>query len=158
MVDITRPLLFEVAWEVANKVGGIYTVIKSKTPITCTEYGDRYCLLGPLSHKTADMEVEETEPPTPALQSAIAQVRNAGFHCLFGKWLIPGGPFVLLFDVPSAFWKMNEWKSDLWNISAVPSPENDHETNQAIVFGYLVTMFLGLVISYNFSFWKHNRH
>ena len=133
-------------------------MIKSKTPVTSKEYGDRYCLLGPLSHKTAAMEVEECVPPTPALLSAIAQIKNAGFHCLFGKWLIPGAPFVLLFDIPSAFWKMNEWKSDLWNISAVPSPADDHETNQAIVFGYLVVMFLGLVSLINYSFWKLKKH
>lgn len=29
-----QPFLFEVAWEVCNKVGGIYTVIRSKIPVT----------------------------------------------------------------------------------------------------------------------------
>lgn len=56
------PLLFEVAWEVANKVGGIYTVIKTKAPVTVAEYGSRYTLIGPLSYKTAPMEVENVEP------------------------------------------------------------------------------------------------
>lgn len=56
------PLLFEVAWEVANKVGGIYTVIKTKAPVTVAEYGGRYTLIGPLSYKTAPMEVENVEP------------------------------------------------------------------------------------------------
>jgi hypothetical protein len=55
-------LLFECAWEVANKVGGIYTVIKTKTPVTCKEFGDRYTLIGPLSYKTAPMEVEQMDP------------------------------------------------------------------------------------------------
>jgi len=36
-INYSKPLLFEIAWEVANKVGGIYTVIKSKTPVTATE-------------------------------------------------------------------------------------------------------------------------
>jgi glycogen(starch) synthase len=39
--DVHQPLLFEVAWEVANKVGGIYTVIKTKVPVTVKEFGDR---------------------------------------------------------------------------------------------------------------------
>ena len=42
--DVHDPLLFECAWEVANKVGGIYTVIKTKVPVTVREYGDRYVL------------------------------------------------------------------------------------------------------------------
>ncbi|KAI8926110.1 glycogen synthase [Entophlyctis helioformis] len=142
-VDITRPLLFEIAWEVANKVGGIYTVIKSKAPVTCNEYGDRYCLIGPLSYKTAPMEVETIEPPTAALRSAIDSFKAAGIKTLFGRWLIEGSPFVLLFDVASAFPRMNEWKADLWNIAAVPAPPEDNETNQAVVFGYLVAWFLG---------------
>ena len=29
-------------------VGGIYSVIKSKAPVTTAEYGDRYTLIGPL--------------------------------------------------------------------------------------------------------------
>lgn len=39
--DVHNPLLFECAWEVANKVGGIYTVIKTKVPVTVKEFGDR---------------------------------------------------------------------------------------------------------------------
>ena len=129
MSDITRPLLFEIAWEVANKgtltmikncpdqiVGGIYTVIKSKAPVTCKEYGERYCLIGPLSRKSAAMEVEEAEPHTPALRSTLSKIRSAGIHCVFGKWLIPGAPYVILFDIGSAFHRLAEWKTDLWNI------------------------------------------
>ncbi|KAJ8327116.1 hypothetical protein BDV3_000243 [Batrachochytrium dendrobatidis] len=141
--DVTRPLLFEIAWEVANKVGGIYTVIKSKAPVTCNEYDDRYCLIGPLSYKTAPLEVEETKPSSAAMRSAIDSLQSAGIKTLFGRWLIEGSPYVLLLDVGSASSRMGEWKADLWNIAAVPSPSDDQETNQAIMFGYLVTWFLG---------------
>ena len=37
---------FECAWEVGNKVGGIYTVIRSKTGVSVNELGDQYVLLG----------------------------------------------------------------------------------------------------------------
>lgn len=52
---------------VTPAVGGIYTVIKTKAPVTCAEYGDRYTLMGPLSYKSAPMEVEaiEWDKPTP---------------------------------------------------------------------------------------------
>ena len=32
---------FECAWEVGNKVGGIYTVIRSKTGVSVNELGDQ---------------------------------------------------------------------------------------------------------------------
>ena len=40
---------------------------------------------------------------------------------------------------------MDEWKGDLWNTAGIPSPPGDAETNEAIVFGYLVAWFLGEV-------------
>lgn len=33
-------------------VGGIYSVIKSKAPVTTLEYGDRYTLIGPYNRNS----------------------------------------------------------------------------------------------------------
>ncbi|PPQ67606.1 hypothetical protein CVT26_006816 [Gymnopilus dilepis] len=141
--DVHNPILFECAWEVANKVGGIYTVIKTKVPVTVSEYGDRYCLIGPLSYKTAPMEVEAEEPTDEHLAAALENMRAQGVKALYGRWLIEGNPHVLLFDTGSAYSRLDEWKGDLWNLAGIPTPPNDHETNETIVFGYLVAWFLG---------------
>lgn len=143
--DIRNPLLFECAWEVANKVGGIYTVIKTKVPVTVSEFGDRYCLIGPLSYKSAPMEVESEEPTDSHLAAALEVMRAQGVKALYGRWLIEGNPHVLLFDTSSQYSRLDEWKGDLWNLAGIPSPPNDHETNETIVFGYLVAWFLGEV-------------
>jgi glycogen(starch) synthase len=124
-------------------VGGIYTVIKTKTPVTTAEYGDRYCLIGPLNHRTASMEVETIEQPkSVAVAKALESLKNAGIYFMYGRWLIEGSPQVLLLDIGSASHHMNEWKSDLWNVAQIPSPPDDRETNDAIIFGYLVAWFL----------------
>ncbi|PPQ78889.1 hypothetical protein CVT25_002377 [Psilocybe cyanescens] len=141
--DVHNPLLFECAWEVANKVGGIYTVIKTKVPVTVSEYGDRYCLIGPLSYKTAPMEVEAEEPTDEHLAATLESMRAQGVKALYGRWLIEGNPHVLLFDTGSVYSRLDEWKGDLWNLAGIPSPPSDHETNETIVFGYLVAWFLG---------------
>ncbi|CAM0142722.1 unnamed protein product [Umbelopsis sp. WA50703] len=135
--DVYNPLLFEIAWEVANKVGGIYTVLKTKVPVTVHEYGDRYCLIGPLSYKTAPMEVERLEPPNKEIRETLETMSNHGVKYLFGRWLIEGAPYVLLFDTGSVANKLDEWKGDLWNVAGIPSPPSDTETNEAILFGYL---------------------
>ncbi|KAI6017854.1 glycosyltransferase family 3 protein [Pisolithus marmoratus] len=145
--DVQNHLLFECAWEVANKVGGIYTVIKTKVPVTVAEYGDRYTLIGPLIYKTAPMEVEALEPEDPALAASLEQMRAQGVKFLYGRWLIEGAPRVLLFDTGSAFHRLDEWKGDLWNLAGIPSPPMDTETNDAILFGYLVAFFLGEYVS-----------
>jgi glycogen(starch) synthase len=143
--DLRHPILFECAWEVANKVGGIYTVIKTKVPVTVAEYGDRYCLIGPLNQKTAPMEVEAQDPTDPHIISALDSMRSKGIEILYGRWLVEGVPHVLLFDTSSAHSRLDEWKGDIWNLAGIPSPPSDHETNETIVFGYLVAWFLGEV-------------
>lgn len=126
-------------------VGGIYTVIKTKVPVTVSEYGDRYCLIGPLSYKSAPMEVEAHEPEDEAMRITLENMRARGIKALYGRWLIEGAPRVLLFDTGSAYSNLDEWKGDLWNLAGIPTPPNDHETNETIVFGYLVAWFLGEV-------------
>ncbi|CDH52238.1 glycogen synthase [Lichtheimia corymbifera JMRC:FSU:9682] len=140
--DVYNPLLFEIAWEVANKVGGIYTVIKTKVPVTVHEFGDRYCLIGPLS-AGAPMEVESLEPPAGHIRDTLEMMAGQGVRYLFGRWLVEGAPYVLLFDTASVTHKLDEWKGDLWRAAGIPSPEHDFEMNNSILFGYLVAWFLG---------------
>ncbi len=125
--DVRKPILFECAWEVANK------------------FGDRYTLIGPLSYKSAPMEVEAEEPSDPHIASTLDSMRVKGVKCLYGRWLIDGNPHVLLFDTGSQYHRLDEWKGDLWNLAGIPTPPSDHETNESIVFGYVVAWFLGEV-------------
>lgn len=124
-------------------VGGIYTVIKTKVPVTIREFGDRYCLIGPLSYKTAPMEVEALEPPAGIIRETLESMSFQGVKYLFGRWLVEGAPYVLLFDTGSVLNRLDEWKSDLWRVAGIPSPPSDQETNEAILFGYMVSWFLG---------------
>ena len=64
---------------------------------------------------------------------------------MYGRWLIEGAPRVLLIDTGTGYRWLDEWKGDLWAAAGIPSPAGDHETNEAIVFGYLVAWFLGEV-------------
>lgn len=144
--DIKNHLLFEVATEVANKVGGIYSVLKSKAPITVAEYRERYTLLGPLNYLLAQMEVEELPVKDPAVKKTLDLMSERGIQWLYGRWLIEGAPRVLLFDIQLAGHNLNEWKSDLWNVAGIPTPEHDQESNDAILLGYLVAWFLGELV------------
>ncbi|KAI3653768.1 hypothetical protein MP228_001715 [Amoeboaphelidium protococcarum] len=148
--NVHRPVLFEIAWEVANKVGGIYTVIKTKVPVTLEEYSEkRYFLIGPYNSKSASLEVEPVEnaPDAPSqlfhLRTAINALRSHGVNVVFGKWLIEGSPYVILLDINSVRHRTGEWRGDLYQSCQIPSPENDWEMNDAILFGYLVAWFLG---------------
>lgn len=114
-------------------------------PVTVEEYGDNYCLIGPLSKKNSSLEVEVCDPECPLMKECISLMRMEGVRVIFGKWLIDGAPSVILFDLESVIFRLNEWKANIWELSSIPAPSNDQEMNDAILFGYLVSWFIGLV-------------
>ncbi|EDO14589.1 hypothetical protein Kpol_295p5 [Vanderwaltozyma polyspora DSM 70294] len=149
--DIQNHLLFEVATEVANRVGGIYSVLKSKAPTAVAQYGDNYTLVGPLNRSSYQSEVEELDINDPntfpedilPIKYVLESMRARGVHFVYGRWLIEGAPRVILFELGSVGHYLNDWKGDLWSLVGIPSPENDAETNDAILLGYTVAWFLG---------------
>ncbi|EDO15191.1 hypothetical protein Kpol_1069p14 [Vanderwaltozyma polyspora DSM 70294] len=149
--DLKKQLLFETATEVANRVGGIYSVLKSKVPVTVAEFGDNYTLLGPLNKATYQTEVDQFDwmddnnypDDLRFIKSVLMRMSERGVHFVYGRWLVEGSPRVLLFDLGSVSHFLNEWKKDLWDLVGIPTPENDSETNDAVLLGYTVTWFLG---------------
>lgn len=89
------------------------------------------------------MEVEACEPANEKMKEVLDSMSQYGVKYLYGRWLVEGSPYVLLFDTGSVLNKLDEWKGDLWRSAGIPSPPHDTETNDAILFGYLVTWFLG---------------
>uniref|UniRef100_A0A1I7X7U6 Glycogen [starch] synthase n=1 Tax=Heterorhabditis bacteriophora TaxID=37862 RepID=A0A1I7X7U6_HETBA len=64
---------------VVNKVGGIYTVLRTKAPVSTEELGDQYCMMGPLNEDRVKLEVEVLEPDHTAVKYALEQSRECGF-------------------------------------------------------------------------------
>jgi glycogen(starch) synthase len=79
------------------------------------------------------------------MRETIQSMKERGIEIVYGRWLIEGAPRVLLINTGTGYKWLDEWKGDLWTNSAIPSPAADNETNEAIVFGYLVAWFLGEV-------------
>ncbi|EPB78366.1 hypothetical protein ANCCEY_02515 [Ancylostoma ceylanicum] len=61
------------------EVGGIYTVLRTKAPISTEELGDQYCMLGPYNEDRVKLEVEILEPDNVAMKYALEHVRECGF-------------------------------------------------------------------------------
>ena len=49
---------------------------------------------------------------------------------------------VLLFDLGSAYWRLAEWRKELWELSHIGIPDDDKESRDCIVFGFLTNWFL----------------
>uniref|UniRef100_A0A8C6KKS0 Glycogen [starch] synthase n=1 Tax=Nothobranchius furzeri TaxID=105023 RepID=A0A8C6KKS0_NOTFU len=141
--DLEDAVLFEIAWEVANKVGGIYTVIQTKARLTAEEWGENYFLVGPYVESNVRTQVELIEPTNPVLKRTIDQMNASGCKIYFGRWLIEGSPYVVLIDVGFTAWSLDRWKRELWEHCGIGVPWFDREANDAVLFGFLTAWLLG---------------
>lgn len=142
-----RKLLLEVAWEVCNQVGGIYTVIRSKVPAMVEKWDDDYVAVGPYFPQKAAVEFEPiTEPDETEIGQTVRRMRQLGFHIEYGYWLVTGRPRVVLFDINSiSIDRLNQLKGLLWERYELSTLNAEDLVNQVIAFGELVRLFITLL-------------
>lgn len=133
----TKPLLFEIAWEVCQQLGGIYTVIRSKVPSIVEHWGNRYCLVGPYNPHTSPTEFEEAQP-TGMMRDTMNILREQGIEAHYGHWLITGRPRVILLNPESVRPAMGWVKYLLWEHHDISLPADDTLINQVVAFGHCV--------------------
>ncbi|XP_047737934.1 glycogen [starch] synthase [Hyalella azteca] len=135
--------IFEISHEAANKVGGIYQVIRSKCGASVEELGDQYILLGPYKEATAQTEVEITDfGEDSPLQGPCEKLRSFGWKVHMGRWLVDGNPQIILFDIGSASHDLDRYKHELFENTKIGIPNGDIECNDAVIFGFMVAKFL----------------
>ena len=121
--------LFEVSWEVCNKVGGIYSVVSSKVLEAAEEFGENYFLIGPDLKTNAEFEETDEECWEP-LKVAMA-VRN--IKCRYGRWAIPGRPKVILVTFAGRY-NVNQLLSDIWSKYGVDSLSGGWDYMEPVLF------------------------
>lgn len=121
--------LFEVSWEVCNKVGGIYTVVSSKALQAAEEFKDEYYLLGPDLKNNAGFE-ETDEACWEVLQKNLT---SRGIKCRFGRWQIPGKPKVILVDFAKRY-NSNQLLYELWERYRVDSLAGGWDYIEPVMF------------------------
>jgi len=89
--------LFEVSWEVCNKVGGIHTVVSTKVLSIQKEVGDNYFLIGPDVWRD-EKENPEFIPQEDKYREWKEKIQNEGLSVKIGQWNIAGKPTVILVD------------------------------------------------------------
>ena len=127
-------LLFEVSWEVCNKVGGIHTVISTKAQTVTRKFADRYVLLGPdLSHEGVNPEFEEDPNQLKAWRQSLY---NEGIRVRVGRWKIKGEPTVVLVDFSSLIPRKDEILKSLWELYHVDSISGQWDYIEPVLFGW----------------------
>ncbi|MFB3925765.1 MAG: alpha-glucan family phosphorylase [Syntrophales bacterium] len=126
-----KDFLFEVSWEVCNKVGGIYTVISTKISEAIRSYGENYYLLGPDLKTNPDFE--ETD------EDCWARIREGTaikeIPCRFGRWRIPGEPKVILVN-PGKKFNKDQLLFEIWEDYGVDSIAGGWDYVEPVMFSY----------------------
>ena len=134
-------VLLEVSWEVCNKVGGIYTVVKSKSAKMVEAYGDGYFTIGPYFASKAIGQFEE-ELPHDACRAAFEEMKKEGIICHCGKWLIEGRPTAILIDFVNYMSKANEIKKEMWDSYKIDSLRAPADYDEPLVWSYVAGMLI----------------
>ncbi len=127
--------IFEISWEICNKIGGIYTVISTKARSTIAEYGDNYIVIGPDVWK-------ETIPNPDFLEdeSLFADWKKAaleeGLKIRTGRWNIEGKPLVFLVDFTTLYAKKDEIFARCWETYKLDSLHGAWDYVEPALFGY----------------------
>lgn len=144
-------LLFEISWEVCNKVGGIYAVLSTKAKTLQKRYKDNLIFIGP--------DLWTADNPSPAFiesKTALAQWRRAahlpsGVQVRVGHWDIPGKPIAVLVSYDSLYPFKNELYADMWNRYGVDSLHAYGDYDESCMFSYAAALVVESIVR-----WKDN--
>ena len=146
--------LFEVSWEVCNKVGGIYTVIATKALHLKSQLGRHHILIGPdvWMHRASNPDFIED----PLLfRSWRQQAASEGIRLRVGKWNIPGTPVAVLVDYKTFLPQCDTILTDFWMSFGVDSLTGNWDYKEAAVFGYVAGKVIESFYNYNLTSADH---
>ncbi|MBS1687997.1 MAG: alpha-glucan family phosphorylase [Bacteroidetes bacterium] len=127
--------LFEVSWEVCNKVGGIYTVLATKAQTIEKEWHERLIMVGPDVWKGTGENPEFIEDKT-LFKLWRQHIDEEGLKIKIGRWKIPGAPIVVLVDFTPYFFEKNQIFAHLWVKYQLDSLTGQWDYIEPAMFGY----------------------
>ena len=133
---VNRPdYLFEVSWEVCNKVGGIHTVVASKALLLGKAYGGSHILIGPDVWRETTQNPEFTEDKQ-LFATWRSYAASQGLRVRIGHWNIPGSPAVILVDYTTFISSKDSIFADFWEKFKLDSISGNWEYIDSALFGY----------------------
>ena len=130
----TPDYIFEVSWEVCNKVGGIYTVLSTRAKTILTQTNAQLVFIGPDLWK--DTENPLFKEDKRLLAGWRKKATEEGFEIRIGRWNIPGEPIAVLVDFTPYYNIKNEIYAEAWNLFGVDSLHAYGDYDEASMFSY----------------------
>ncbi|MCQ2115247.1 MAG: alpha-glucan family phosphorylase [Bacteroidales bacterium] len=134
--ELMRPdYLFEVSWEVCNKVGGIYTVVATKALNLKEDLKHHHILVGPDVWMNVESNPDFIEDQT-LFKAWKAQASSEGLRIRTGRWNIPGRPYAVLVDFKSFLSRQDDILATYWEKWGVDSLSGNWDYKESALFGY----------------------
>ncbi len=134
--------LAEVSFEVGNKVGGIWTVITSKSAYVKSSFGNNYLAIGFYNPNEASAEFLESPPPD-FIKTALSDFKLDGVKIYFGKWVSANDCNVILIDAKDFEHKhVNEIKGEFWDKFGIDSLNAPEDYNEPLAWSYAAGAFI----------------
>jgi len=151
---ISTDYLFEVSWEVCNKIGGIHTVVSTKAKSLVDRLNDKYITIGPDVWKETHGNPEFVEDKY-LFRAWRKQANKNGLYFRVGRWNVPGQPVAVLVDFTPLFAEKNKIFGNLWEKFGLNSLDAQWDFTEPVMFGYAA----GQIIEsfYNFHLSEYDR-
>jgi phosphorylase/glycogen(starch) synthase len=142
--------LFEVSWEVCNKVGGIHTVLSTKAQSLRDEIDDRHILIGPDVWRDSE-ENPEFEEDINLYTDWQLKVFGEGLRVKVGRWKIAGTPIAILVDFTTFMPKKDEIFSKFWENFKLDSISGQWDYVEPCLFGYATGRVIESFLKFNLN-------
>lgn len=141
--------LFEVSWEVCNKVGGIHTVVATKALTMVNELKNNLILIGPdLIKDDSGINPEFIEDPQ-LFSAWKKQAESEGLNLKIGRWNINGYPIAILLNFSNTFQDKDKIFFELWEKYKLDSLPGQWDYIEPVLFGYEVGRVIESFIKFN---------
>ncbi|NVO18813.1 MAG: alpha-glucan family phosphorylase [Bacteroidetes bacterium] len=142
--------IFEVSWEVCNKVGGIYTVVATKAPGIQQEFENNYILIGPDVWKETSQNPDFTEDRS-ILRTWRERAESQGLRFRIGRWNIKGNPIVILVDFSMYIAIKDKILAEFWETYKLDSITGSWDYFEPALFGYAAARVIESFYDYNLT-------
>jgi phosphorylase/glycogen(starch) synthase len=140
--------LFEVSWEVCNKVGGIHTVISTKALTLVNQMGNNFMLIGPDVYRDDRVNPEFSEDPD-LLKDWRQSANEQGIRIRIGRWNIAGRPIAIIVDFSSFINRKDEIFTIFWEKYKLDSLAGQWDYIEPALFGYAAGKVIESYINYH---------
>lgn len=145
--NIAPDYLFEVSWEVCNKVGGIYAVLSTKAKTLQKLMKDKAFFIGP------DIWAETESPYFKESKSLLKEWKDSaelpnGISVRIGRWEVPGKPISILVKYDKLYEKKDELYGKMWQEFGVDSLHAYGDYDESCMFAYGSALVIESLVKY----------